>query len=66
MKIKDITRKDWENVLTVISEGLAGHELNIDKNGSMTQDEFTRTEEITDIFIQDLLTIVKKNEGAIQ
>ena len=62
MKLSEITHSDYLHVLEIFSEGQAGIETNVDKNGSMTEAEFYRAEEIISIVLGEIRKIVKDNE----
>ena len=62
MKLSEITHSDYLHVLEICSEGQAGIEMNADKNGSMTEAEFWRAEEIISICLYEIKKIAKKNK----
>ena len=62
MKLSEITHSDYLHVLEICSEGQSGIEMNVDKNGSMTEAEFYRAEEIISICLYEIKKIAKKNK----
>ena len=62
MKLSEITHSDYLHISDICSEGQTGKEMNIGCDGSMTQDEFSRAEEVIDIFLSEIRKIAKDNE----
>ena len=62
MKLSEITGKDYINIREIIGNGDIGIEDNIGKLGCMTQNEFDRAMEVIDMFLSEIIGIVKKNE----
>ena len=62
MKLSEITGKDFSNIREIIGNGDIGVEDNIGKLGCMTQNEFDRAMEVIDMFLSEIIGIVKKNE----
>ena len=62
MKLSEITHSDYLHVSEIFSEGRTGKEMNIGYDGSMTQEEFSRAEEIIIIVLGEIRKIAKDNE----
>ena len=62
MKLSEITGKDYINIREIIGNGDIGVEDDIGKLGCMTQNEFDRAMEVIDMFLSEIIGIVKKNE----
>jgi len=62
MKLSEITGEDFSNILQIITNGDMGVEDNIGKLGHMTRNEFDRAMGVIDMFLSEIIRIVKKNE----
>mgnify|MGYP003148325114 CR=1 FL=1 len=62
MQLSEITKEDRFRMIQIWSEGITGHEDNVEVDGCITLDELRKADKIMNIVFSNLTDIIADNE----